>query len=281
MLSLQDLIDRTSPPSPWAEGDNIPWNDPEFSKRMLNEHLSQDHDLASRRTAKIEAQLDRLADDMPSPPAQVLDLACGPGLYLNRLAARGYGGVGIDFSPASIAHARDSSEDLGVEYRLDDLRKAHFGSGFNVALLLYGQINVFRREEALSILSKAAAALTTGGVLILEPQSYEQVKRAGMAAPSWSSHRSGLFSEKPHVLLTESFWDEAVAVGTQRFHVIDAATGSVTQHAMSNEAYTKDELTTLLSAAGLDAVDHRQSLAGDPEDDGLSAVVARKPARTA
>ena len=48
-MNLLDLIHRASPPAPWAEGDKIPWNDPDFSRRMLREHLSQAHDAASRR----------------------------------------------------------------------------------------------------------------------------------------------------------------------------------------------------------------------------------------
>ena len=48
-MNLMDVIDRESPPVPWAEGEKIPWSDPAFSQRMLQEHLSQEHDAASRR----------------------------------------------------------------------------------------------------------------------------------------------------------------------------------------------------------------------------------------
>ena len=49
-LTLADLAARTVPPVPWADGDNIPWDAPAFSERMLDEHLSQGHDLVVRRT---------------------------------------------------------------------------------------------------------------------------------------------------------------------------------------------------------------------------------------
>lgn len=51
-------MDRTPSPSPWTEGDNIPWNDPEFSERMLVEHLSQEHDLGSREAESIDEHVD-------------------------------------------------------------------------------------------------------------------------------------------------------------------------------------------------------------------------------
>ena len=46
-MKIIDIIKRTPTPEPWVEGDKIPWNDPDFSERMLREHLTQDHDLAS------------------------------------------------------------------------------------------------------------------------------------------------------------------------------------------------------------------------------------------
>jgi hypothetical protein len=52
-MNLLDLIRRTGIPEPWSEGEKIPWDEPGFSERMLKEHLSQEHDAASRRSEKI------------------------------------------------------------------------------------------------------------------------------------------------------------------------------------------------------------------------------------
>ena len=57
-MTLLNLIHRTPVPEPWDEGEKIPWNEPGFSARMLKEHLSQDHDWASRRFVKIDAHVD-------------------------------------------------------------------------------------------------------------------------------------------------------------------------------------------------------------------------------
>lgn len=37
MKTILDIIDRAPKPTPWSEGDNIPWNEPDFSERMLAE----------------------------------------------------------------------------------------------------------------------------------------------------------------------------------------------------------------------------------------------------
>lgn len=56
----------------------IPWDEPAFSQRMLENHLSQEHDWASRRLAVIEQQVAWLAGQLPAG-ARILDLGCGPG----------------------------------------------------------------------------------------------------------------------------------------------------------------------------------------------------------
>ncbi len=43
-MKLSDLINRKPIPDPWAEGDNIPWNEPAFSEPMFAEHISQDYE---------------------------------------------------------------------------------------------------------------------------------------------------------------------------------------------------------------------------------------------
>ena len=50
-MNVLDIVRCATPPLPWAEGEKIPWDEPAFSTRMLQEHLSQLHDGASRRAA--------------------------------------------------------------------------------------------------------------------------------------------------------------------------------------------------------------------------------------
>ncbi|VEA21601.1 SAM-dependent methyltransferase [Salmonella enterica subsp. enterica] len=55
----------------------IPWDEPAFSQRMLENHLSQDHDWASRRLTVIEQQVTWITRQLPAG-ARILDLGCGP-----------------------------------------------------------------------------------------------------------------------------------------------------------------------------------------------------------
>jgi len=281
MNTIVDIVNRAPQPAPWSEGDNIPWNAPDFSERMLAEHLSQEHDLASRKSATIDEHVDWIFSTvLDGRPGRLLDLGCGPGLYAHRLSVRGCDCVGMDFSPASVCHAREVAADAGLRCRFihTDVRDEAFGDGLDLVMMIYGQINVFPRDRATEILTKAHAALEPGGRLLLELQAAEQIQKGGEAGPSWYSAASGLFSSKPHLVLQENFWDEEAAASTTRFMVIDAATCAVSSYALSNEAYTEHEFEDTLRTAGFHEVQSFPSLSGKAvsEEADLPVVVARR-----
>jgi SAM-dependent methyltransferase len=268
-MNLLEIVNRTKTPAPWAEGDNIPWNDPDFSRRMLKEHLTQDHEHASRRFETIDRHVAWIAREaLGQPPARLLDMGCGPGLYCQRFAALGYACHGIDFSPASIEHARQQQGGLPIDYQLADLRTADFGpdGSFDCAMLIYGELNVFKPADARLILGKAWAALKPGGRLVLEPATETLVSEMGAEGITWWASQAGLFGDQPHIMLSESFWDEATRAATTRYHRIDAATGEVVRYATSQQAYSQDEYCALLAECGFHSPRFFPGLAAAPGD---------------
>jgi SAM-dependent methyltransferase len=284
-MRLLDIVQRTAAPAPWQEGDNIPWNEPGFSERMLKEHLSQAHDAASRRTAKIDAHVDWIHRTvLQSQPTRILDLGCGPGLYASRLARLGHTCEGIDFSPASIQYAveraREENLRCGVgttTYRHQDIRQAEFGAGFGLAMLLFGEFNVFRPADARHILEKANRALVEGGLLVLEPHTCSAVRAIGEQPAAWYSSAGGLWSSEPHLCLEEHFWDAPSAVATVRHWIVDAASADVARYAASYQAYTDEQYRSLLIEYGFEP-EFFPSLTGQAEEfsAALMAIVARK-----
>ncbi len=279
-MNLLNLIDRKTP-VPWAGG-KIPWDDPDFSERMLQVHLSQEHDWASRRFEKIDVHVNWIHHTLLSGcPARILDLGCGPGLYASRLARLGHECVGIDFSPASIAYAVATVEkdDLQCTYLHEDIRTAEYGAGFDLAMLIFGEFNAFRPLEAASILHKAFAALSEGGIVLFEVSTSESLEEIGKQGPSWYSASSGLFSERPHLCLEEYFWAAQESVLTVRHFVVDAATGQVTRHVNNLQTYSDEQYNSLLAKS--DFVDIQflpsQMSGADETQRDFFAIVARKP----
>ena len=279
-MDLLNIIHRNHSPAPWSEDEKIPWHDPDFSHRMLEEHLTQDHDAASRRSERIEAHVVWIHDALlGKESSRILDLGCGPGLYTNKLASLGHQCVGIDFSPSSIRHAREraAARNLSSQYLHEDIRTAEYGTSHHLVMQLFGEFNVFRHEEIIDMLARAYHALVRGGTLLLEPHTFHAVRAIGQGTAVWSSAEYGLFSAKPHLSLKESFWDENACAAMQRHYIIDAATGEVSRYGQTINAYDDDGYRELLVDAGFENVTISPSMGEDEGTEDLIIITATRP----
>jgi SAM-dependent methyltransferase len=238
----------------WTGDTKIPWDEPEFSGRMLAEHLSQAHDLASRRSDWIDQQVDWIHHAcLVQTPSRLLDLGCGPGFYAHRLARKGHSCYGIDFGPASIEYAQSQRPDgTQCECVLGDIRHADYGGPYDLALLLYGELNVFSPPDALAILQRARASLSVGGCLLVELQSAQAVEATGCAEASQQEQEVGLFSADRHCCRTESRWlaDEQVAVQTFTVTELDTVGAMPTVYRNTTQAWGRDAWIHLAAEAG-------------------------------
>ncbi len=271
---------RDMDPEPWAEGERVPWDDPDFSQRVLREHLAQDDDSASRPSFKIQKHVQWIQRHLlKGKPGKILDLACGPGLYTSRLSTLGNICTGIDFAPAAIDYALKLNSP-GCRYILEDVRRAEYGADYDLVMNIFGALNLVRPSDARLILRKSYAALKPGGLFLLEVSSLESVDQIGNQPAMWYSAVSSIFSDKPHLCLMENFWNEEQHTATERFYIIDTATGQVTHHAASTQGYDEEELVEMLENAGFREVTFYPSLTGREEDvpGDFFVISARKPA---
>jgi len=257
--ALWRIYRRPERPVAWSEGGNLPWNDPEFSERMLREHLDQAHGAASRVAAERMAQIDWLWDKFGLQPGMnICDITCGPGLYAVELAKRGCTVTGIDFAPAAIAYARDLAIQEGVAERCtfieQDVREVVLpDSAFDVALLLYGQMAVFPKEQAQQLLEKSARVLKPGGKLAVELLNQERVDKTD--SKWWFTDNRGLWGDTPFLHLGERFWDDEAQMSSERFYVIHLETGKLTDILLCDQTYAIETLTAMMKTAGFAQVD--------------------------
>jgi SAM-dependent methyltransferase len=252
--ALWRIYKRPERPTAWAQCGNLPWNDPDFSRRMLREHLDESHGAASRTTAERTQQIDWLWKSLGLQPGmRLLDVTCGPGLYAVELARRGLTVTGIDFSPASIAYARQLAVDQGVAGRCtlieQDVRAADFGVGeFDAAILLYGQLGVFPQPEAQTLAAKIARALKPGGRLAVELLDAERVDKK--SSTWWYTDNSGLWGDAPFLHLGERFWEADQQLVIERFLALHLASGALDEIILCDQIYTIATMTALLQGAG-------------------------------
>jgi SAM-dependent methyltransferase len=265
---FDDLIHRRQGSSIWRK---IPWHDADFSRRMLREHLTQDHDLASRRLSMIDQHVAWIHDSvLGGRQSSILDLGCGPGLYTHRFVNLGHSCVGLDFSPASIAYAL---EHHAGNFVLADMETGEYGAGYDLICLIYGELNAFSFQSARHIVEKAHRALKPGGKLLLEVSRYEAIRRIGQEPRTWYTAEQGLFSEDPHIVLQEFSFENNHS--NSWHYVIDAKSGALHQYVSMHQAYTEDEYRRLLHC--FTKLAFHPSLAGELHASGeMFVIVAEK-----
>jgi SAM-dependent methyltransferase len=249
---------------------------------MLKNHLSQDHDWASRRLEFVKHQVEWLTGQL-APQSRILDLACGPGFYTQILGGLGHHCVGVDFSPASIEYARQEAarEGLPLEYALNDIRRYDTNQTFDCVMFIFGEFNVFSAADAKAILAKAARMLKPGGLFVLEGHRFEAVRDIGEAPASWWSCQAGegVLSDDPHLCLQENYWDQASSTATTRYFTLDAATSEIRMFCSSWTGYTLAQYETLLIEAGFQTprlLTADQWPVGGPFEGVMMTLVCRK-----
>jgi SAM-dependent methyltransferase len=252
--ALQAIYDRVQPPVPWRDGGNLPWNEPQFSERMLREHLDQSHGAATRRLPELRAQVEVMARWLNLVEGStLLDVTCGPGLYAAEFARRGVSVQGIDFSPASIRYAREHCAGLPCGFVQGDVRNMDFqGRDFDAAIYIYGQFTVLRPEESLDVLRRIHAALRPGGRLLLEILDDAQIDKKD--STWWYTDRGGLWGDFPFLHLGERKWDAELRAIIERFYVVNLDTGELNGYGLSDQAYPVEIVEGMLGEAGFGEV---------------------------
>jgi SAM-dependent methyltransferase len=249
-------------PAPWQQRDgNLPWDDPAFSERMLREHLDESHGAASRVRVERTMQLEWLWPRLGlQPNSHVFDVTCGPGLYAVELAGRGCRVTGLDFSPAAIDYARHLARAEGVSaqcrFGQGDVRhmeSQYDGAGFDAALLLYGQLAVFPRAEAETLLARLAGALKPGGRLAVELLNPDRVDKTHNTW--WFTDDTGLWGDMPFLHLGERFWLAEEETSVERYHILHLDSGQMDEITLCDQTYRAETMVDMLKQAGFGAVE--------------------------
>lgn len=141
------------------------WNDPHVSQSMIEFHLDDGHDLASRRLEQRASTVAWIVKALPVNGLRVTDLGCGPGLYSKLFVDAGAIVTGMDLNKHAIAYARENTPEATFRvgnYHIDPIPKA------DLITLIYADIGAMSPTQRKKFLRKVFDALPEGGHFIVD-----------------------------------------------------------------------------------------------------------------
>ena len=253
MFCLNDLVEADRCPVPYEPGEEL-WNDRHISKRMLEAHFSSETDAASYRSQKIRAICDYLPQRMQlKKGAPIIDLGCGPGLYSELLAQRGFDMTGIDRSENSIQYAGEHHKDGKASY-IPGSYLSPFGKGkFEAALMISEDYGVLSPENRKLLLRNIYTALKPNGYFAFDVSSLAALKtRMVNYAPKWYASGPGFWRPHKHFVLEKAFFYPDIPALCDLFSVFDA---EIKTYRIWQSFFSPDSIRMELESSGFQDTD--------------------------
>ncbi len=174
-----NFITSLRKPSIYTKSNVEFWNDEYISKQMLKAHLDPKFDGASRKLEFIEKSVTWITELIsPANYPLLLDLGCGPGIYAEKFAQRGYQVTGVDFSKRSIAYAQQSAfnKKLNISYLYQNYLEMDLDKCFDFCTMIYCDYGALSTKDRQVIMNKIYHHLKPGGKVLLDVFSMKKFR---------------------------------------------------------------------------------------------------------
>lgn len=222
-MDIDRLHQAAQRPPLYEKGDAEMWTDAYISRQLLDIHLNPEIDSASRTPGNIERTLRLIRDFCGKPGMDILDLGCGPGIYLEHLARLGHRCTGVDFSENSITYATRQAKEkrLDITYLLQDYLDLDFESQFDLVLLIYTDLGVLLPRERSRLLGKIHRALRPEGIFIFDVVNDRNRDRKFREESTWTYHPGGFWRDEPYMEVASSFHYPEARVFLRQHTIMD------------------------------------------------------------
>jgi len=196
----------------------------------------------------------------------VLDLCCGIGRHSLEFARRGYQVTGVDRTKAYLdkASKQATSEDLKVEFVLEDMRRFVRPESFDVCINVLTSFGYFENpEDDLTAVSNIFQSLTPGGVLLMDLMGKEILAR-NFRERDWQEEDDIFILEERKISQAWSWTDNRwiIIKDNQRFEA-----------RLSFRIYSAVELCALMTEGGFSSVEVFGDLNGSPYDHAAKRLI--------
>ena len=200
------------------------WTNEHTSKQMLEYHLNESIDVASRNRSFIERSVDWIVSYFEvDNKTEIADFGCGPGLYINRLAERGAIVTGIDFSENSLKYAKQvaAEKGLNVNYVLTNYLDFETTNRFDLITMIMCDFCVLSPEQRKKMLSKFHSLLKPDGSVLLDVYSLNSFNQREESATYEWNQLNGFWSQEDYYCFVNTFKYETEKVILDKYTIIE------------------------------------------------------------
>jgi len=150
------------------------WTNEHTSQKMLEYHLNESIDAASRNHNFINRSSMWIINKFDlNSNSKVIDFGCGPGLYTLRLAKSGAEVTGIDFSKRSLNYAQKKadSNNLKIKYIHTNYLEYETNEKYDLITMIMCDFAALSPSQRRILLSKFYALLKPNGSILLDVYS--------------------------------------------------------------------------------------------------------------
>lgn len=224
-MNITKILAACERPPVYSPGTSMMWVDEHISSQLLDIHLNQHIDLASRKESTIESTLSWILSSFKGRKLDILDLGCGPGLYAEKLAALGHSVTGIDFSDSSIDYARRSARrnGLDIDYRNQDYLTLSETGKFDLVLMIFTDFGVLNPTQRNTLLGNIVNALRPGGIFIFDVLNDHYPEKETERKLELAD--GGFWRQEPYLAISQSFYYNNEKVTLNQHAVLDDSGG--------------------------------------------------------
>ncbi len=240
------------------------WTNQHTSHRMLQYHLDDTVDAASRRRPFIARSVAWLVERFKVGTGfSIADFGCGPGLYATPLAERGASVTGIDFSGNSLRYAREVAAEKGLRIEYVEANYLDFDTDkrFDLIIMIMCDYCALSPEQRNLLLSSFLRFLKPGGKLLFDVYTLRGFEERRESAQLAFNHLDGFWSPNDYYCFVNQFKYDDVKVALDKYTIVDESGLRVVYNWL--QYFSPESLSGELTAGGFAVDDFYANVAGD------------------
>ncbi|MEX1375834.1 MAG: class I SAM-dependent methyltransferase [Eubacteriales bacterium] len=262
-MEIKKIIELSQNPKPYDKGTSVMWTDSRITPKLLETHLNENFNAASRTPERIEKIVDFISKCIVKENASILDLGCGPGLYAERLTKLGHKVTGVDFSQNSIDYAAKNAEEKGmkIDYVCGNYLDIDYTNKFDLVMIIYCDFGVLSENDRNILIKKIYNSLKPGGIFIFDSYNKNALDSISFEK-TWDLSSDGFWRTTPHICMTENLRFEKEKALLEQ-HIVIEESGEFDIYRFWNHYFDLDDIKALFLAAGFPKVESFENIVSD------------------